>query len=726
MVKKNDLKRVVEHLLRWGEDLQYPMKPSVLENIWQKHLQESLDKFNIPQPLSDKDFARIRNSTIDFFVDSNLDSIKTMLEQQILTDAEIYAASLDSAKTTAEFLNLLNLHVESSINKLTEQHFYYMESSESKIDMQALRDSLDDRMIEMSKITKPSFYITMDSKITSYIRSSFQRIQPSIPTTLTLTCKEQYQGISGLIESENFNLLNYSLREYQYFPEVLIRLYKNQLKNLITEEWMKSREAELQSLERNFLIFLETILDKIAKKELEAFDGTLCNQQCRISLAEIIVGAFPESLVLPCLVLDNILNLLKVPNPGLYLENLSLKESISFSVSQFLASTDQISRFFSIICIVLVISDTYECLHNENITTTRRYDPLYREWIRQIVYTAFQREYEAVLGIHPQCSEWSLVLITEKFIINRIPGWIISADIIDMTSYIQEKYAKEAKGLGDKLSDFSEGLSNGNFFKRSMQIASKVVKGISPSRHIKEFALELIKNEPSLHITICVSGWLSQEDEMENAWLNLVGYHQQGSTFALRWEAGSAKKLVKKELFSSVYHVAGLILATPILKIAHLAMIFASNPFKKRARKAEITGYVLADLIMSMKLGNACVSLIGFSLGTRVIYFCLQRLQKMNYCVHDVILLGGAAPCDLKTWRLCRKAVTGRLINTYCKTDKILSRLYALSKLEKAIGNWPIDVQGIENYDITEIATGHLMYREVLHLVLQRVAYNSK
>lgn len=70
--------------------------------------------------------------------------------------------------------------------------------------------------------------------------------------------------------------------------------------------------------------------------------------------------------------------------------------------------------------------------------------------------------------------------------------------------------------------------------------------------------------------------------------------------------------------------------------------------------------------------------------------------------------------------------MTGRLINTFSKTDKILSKLYSLSKLEKAIGNHPIDVQGIENYDVTSIASGHLKYRENLEFILQKVEYNYK
>ena len=203
-------------------------------------------------------------------------------------------------------------------------------------------------------------------------------------------------------------------------------------------------------------------------------------------------------------------------------------------------------------------------------------------------------------------------------------------------------------------------------------------------------------------------------------------YQQQGNTIALRWDSGSRKTLMKKDMIPTFINTVGLIVGGPILKIAHLAMIFANNPFKTRARKAKVTGKILAKLIASKRLGDACITLIGFSLGTRVIYYCLRKLSQLKCSVHDVILLGGAAPCKLEKWKICRNVAAGRLINAYSKTDKLLSKLYAISRLEKAIGNWPIEVNGIENYDVTDIATGHLKYSQVLDLILKEIEYNIK
>lgn len=725
MVKKKDLKKVVAEIVEWGENIQYPISPEWLELQWEEVLQSSLEKFAIPRPLSDKDMLRVRNSTIEVFLDCNLEEIKAKLELQAAIEIDLYVGAVLLANSELEFLSILNEFSASSQLHLSELHYFYMHNGTYKVDMFGVLTHLEEKLLETSKKIKPSYYLAIDSKIVNYLETVFARVKANIPSTLTLTSKEQNLQISNLIEIENCNLHQFCLTEYQNFPIVFLKQYQDHLKNFVTEEWIKARDLEHETLESNFQIFLQTVLDKIMNKELVAFDSSICNYQCRKALADIVIALFPEQLTFPCLTLDNLLISLDLADPSAHLQNLRVQENLEYFVDEFLKGTDQISRFFCIISVVLVISDTYGFFSYENYTNMR-YSPINREWIRQIVYVAFQRKYEKVLEIHPKCSEWSLVLMTEQSIVKRIPNWRVESDLIDMTEYIQEKYAKAAKGLGDKIADFSEKLPSSNFFKKSISLASRVVKGVSSSRHIKEFSLEVIKNESSLHTTICVSGWLSQEDEMENSWTKLITYHQQSNTYALRWESGSRKTLMKKELFSAAYHTFGIIAATPLLKLAHLGMIFLNNPFKKRARKAELTGRVLADLIVSLKLGNSCVSLLGFSLGTRVIYFCLQRLQEIGCHVHDVILLGGAAPCNSTMWKLCKNAVAGRLINTYSKTDKILSRLYAISKLEKAIGNWPIEVEGIENFDVTDIATGHLKYREVLDLILQKVEYNAK
>ena len=93
--------------------------------------------------------------------------------------------------------------------------------------------------------------------------------------------------------------------------------------------------------------------------------------------------------------------------------------------------------------------------------------------------------------------------------------------------------------------------------------------------------------------------------------------------------------------------------------------------------------------------------------------------------VFDVFLLGGAAPINAQEWRSCKTAVTGRLVNVFSKQDRVLSLLYSASRFEKAIGNYPIDADGVENYDLSGEVTNHLDYKAKMKTILKRVRYNN-
>ena len=139
-----------------------------------------------------------------------------------------------------------------------------------------------------------------------------------------------------------------------------------------------------------------------------------------------------------------------------------------------------------------------------------------------------------------------------------------------------------------------------------------------------------------------------------------------------------------------------------------------------------MSGRILAHLINNSLFGYANLSLVAFSLGTRVVFSCLKELAYLRSDkVFDVFLLGGAAPISAQEWRSCKTAVTGRLVNVFSKQDRVLSLLYSASRFEKAIGNYPIDADGVENYDLSGEVTNHLDYKAKMKTILKRVRYNN-
>ena len=49
-------------------------------------------------------------------------------------------------------------------------------------------------------------------------------------------------------------------------------------------------------------------------------------------------------------------------------------------------------------------------------------------------------------------------------------------------------------------------MNSKSIFQKTMFFASKVVKGITPSKPINDFSLEIIKDVDSLNVTITISG----------------------------------------------------------------------------------------------------------------------------------------------------------------------------------------------------------------------------
>lgn len=725
-ISKKTIKKVVEGIAAWADELSYPIPSTQLQSDWESHLQSELQKHKIPSPLSSKNLNRIKSATIDTYLDLNKESVQQHLNSIILLSLSTIQQNSSSISTLSDFLLSISGISKNTIDQIRSEFYIYINSTKDYKILEKILKNFEDQLIETCKTSKPQYYMQIDLIIMNTLTTNLQHFTETLPQILQKTTKEQYIDVMGIIEIANNKLTLLVESEFQVFPNFWLNYYKNYLNNYITEEWVSGRDKEFEVLESNFKVFLNTILQKIKNKELVAFDPTICSQPMRESISEVILAYFPEEISFPCHILDSFITLLQIPSDNKAEVFLRNKNFLDNSVEKFLKNSDQLARFFCIISLVLVFSNTYQFFIENKIINKEEYNPYYRQLVRVAVYELFQINVKFFSENKPKTSEWSLVLLCEQEIVNIVPKWNVEDDVINMTEYVRHSYEMKNRNLADRLEDYSNKPGKNSFWKGALKVTSKIVKSVAPSKRIKEFVLEKIKGVPSLTTTVVVSGWLSQDDEMENSWINIISNELQGHTLALRWDSGSPKKLVKKELFSSVAHTIGLLFAAPLLKVAHLAMLFTVNPFKKRAKKAETTGYVLADLIYSKMLGNACISLIGFSLGTRVIYYCLQRLHDLGCKVHDVLLLGGAAPLDLETWQKCRKTVTGRLINTYSKTDKILSRLYSLSRLEKAIGNFPLEIEGVENFDVTEIASGHLKYRESLDKILTKVEYFLK
>lgn len=269
------------------------------------------------------------------------------------------------------------------------------------------------------------------------------------------------------------------------------------------------------------------------------------------------------------------------------------------------------------------------------------------------------------------------------------------------------------------------------------------------ARQVEDFAFLNIhrSQDPSkqynetrrLRVAIAVSGWLREPEEVVAPW-RYIGKGTEG--FALRWELEALLKLghsletfitsaawgyAKKKIIEQTVFAAVSAAMWPLglLKIATLL----DNPFSVAKFRADKAGEVLADALINKVQGERPVTLVGYSLGARLIYSCLQRLADRNAfgLVENVVLLGAPCPSDAADWRKIRSVVSGRVVNVFSTQDYILGFLYRTSSVQLGIaGLQPVlGVRGVQNVDVTELVDGHLQYRFITGSILRKIGFED-
>lgn len=246
-------------------------------------------------------------------------------------------------------------------------------------------------------------------------------------------------------------------------------------------------------------------------------------------------------------------------------------------------------------------------------------------------------------------------------------------------------------------------------------------------------------HDHKLRVTICISGWLTEKEEVLKPW-RVLGTGSE--VFALKFELeallnlGNAmdglvqsaawgyaqKELIQRTIFADLMAAMWPI---GLLKVAQAV----DNPFNLAKSRAEKAGEVLADALVNRCQGERPVTLIGYSLGARAIYMCLQSLAKRKAfnLVENVVLMGSPTPSDTSDWRAIRSVVSGRLVNVYSTNDYLLGLLYRTSAIQYGVaGLQPVEgLTGVENVDVSENVDGHLRYRFLVGSILKQIGFED-
>jgi hypothetical protein len=170
--------------------------------------------------------------------------------------------------------------------------------------------------------------------------------------------------------------------------------------------------------------------------------------------------------------------------------------------------------------------------------------------------------------------------------------------------------------------------------------------------------------------------------------------------------------------------MAALQLPVVLTKLSYLI----DNPWAVSLDRATMAGLILADSLIDRNLGTRPVTLVGYSLGSRVIFSCLQELARKGAfgLVQNVYLFGSPMVVKHDEYMRARAVVTGRFVNGYNRNDWILGYLFRLTNggIRRIAGLGSIEgVPGIENMDLTEQVVGHMDYRTAMPRLLRECGW---
>lgn len=255
---------------------------------------------------------------------------------------------------------------------------------------------------------------------------------------------------------------------------------------------------------------------------------------------------------------------------------------------------------------------------------------------------------------------------------------------------------------------------------------------------VRTFEFRPLHNNRRVNLIISVSGWMIGNDDDVRLPYSTVD-PVEGDLYALHWEPemlksiGQTINIVANELFTqALQQVLGATILTAFISAIQWPMglsklgYILDNPWSVSLDRAWAAGLILADTLISRNLGQRPITLMGFSLGSRVIYSCLVELcrRKAHGLVENVYIFGTPVVRKREHLVMARSAVSDRFVNAFSGKDWMLAYLFraAAGGFSKVMGIAPIeDIEGIENFDCTDVVDGHLAYRKNMPKLLKRM-----
>ncbi|KAK3311294.1 uncharacterized protein B0T15DRAFT_482354 [Chaetomium strumarium] len=257
---------------------------------------------------------------------------------------------------------------------------------------------------------------------------------------------------------------------------------------------------------------------------------------------------------------------------------------------------------------------------------------------------------------------------------------------------------------------------------------------------VKTFEYRPLHNNKRVNLIVTVSGWMTGKIDDVRLPFSTVD-PVMGDIYSVFWEpemlssmGDTINILATEALTQGLQQLLGSTILVTLMAAVQVPVVLTKlaylidNPWAVSLDRATMAGLILADSIIDRNLGTRPITLVGYSLGSRVIFSCLQELAKKGAfgLVQNVYLFGSPVVVKKEEYLRARTVVAGRFVNGYNRNDWILGYLFRLTNggIRRVAGLAPIEgIPGVENMDVSEFVVGHMDYRTAMPRLLRECGW---
>lgn len=205
---------------------------------------------------------------------------------------------------------------------------------------------------------------------------------------------------------------------------------------------------------------------------------------------------------------------------------------------------------------------------------------------------------------------------------------------------------------------------------------------------VKTFEYRPLHNNKRVNLIVTISGWMNGKvDDVRLPFSTIDPI--MGDMYSVLWEpdmltsmGDTIRILATEALTQGLQQVLASTILTALMASLTLPIVLTKlsylidNPWSVSLDRADAAGLILADSLMERNLGARPITLVGFSLGCRVIFTCLKELANKGGIglIQNVYLFGSPVVARKEDFLRARTVISGRFVNGYASNDWILGQ----------------------------------------------------